>query len=211
MMTSRRARALAAALTVATLALTGCSSSSSEGTSATAAEPTPTPTPTSVIWAGQVCTDFDNVKAGVSALGRNLNYDVTSDRSALDQIDRQLRIQVLAIADGVDRLLQTLTQVPADFGAAAQFANDVTKSGTDAKAAAQEVLARLDAAKSADNVIAAGKEILAALVAAKAAFQAGQTFVTTITDATSSANSELREAFDAAPECQDATASPSVS
>lgn len=210
MITSGPIRALAAALTVATLALAGCSSSS-DGTSATSAEPTPTPTPSSVIWAGQVCTDFANVRAGVAALGRNLNYDVSSDQSALDQIDRQLRIQVLAIADGVDRMLKTLAQVPADFGAAAQFANDVAKSGADAKAAAQEVIARLDAARSADNVIAAGKEILAAIVAAKAAFQAGQTFVSTITDATSSANSELREAFDAAPECQDATASPAAS
>ena len=37
---------------------------------------------------------------------------------------------------------------------------------------------------------------------AKAAFEAGQSFVAAIGDATSTTNAQLREAFDAAPQCQ---------
>ena len=80
------------------------------------------------MWAGEVCVARDGLTAAVGALGRNLSYDVTSDRSALEQIDRQLRIQVLAVADNADRLGQALAGVPVDFEAANDLVVSVTKA-----------------------------------------------------------------------------------
>lgn len=196
----RAARAMAAMAVVALLS-TSCSGGA-EGSGSTSSTPSPTPTPASVLWADDVCVQRDNVKASVSSLGRNLSYDVTADRSALEQIDRQLRLQALAVADATDRLLTTLSGVPVDFVAANDFVEAVTKSGTDARDAATEVSSRLENAMNAGTVIEAGVEMTAAVVAAKAAFEAGQVFVSTLSDATSSANGELQDAFAAAPACQ---------
>ena len=200
---SRTVNSLAAALLLA-LPLAGCSSdsSTSDASASAAASPTPTPTPAPVVWAGEVCVERDNLEASVGALGRNLSYDVTSDVSALDQIDRQLRIQVLAVADAADGLSTALQGVPVDFVAANDFVVSATKAKDDTSEAIAEVGARVDAAGSADNVLTAGAEIAQALVAVKAAFEAGSTLVSGVNEAASGANTELRAAFDAAPACQ---------
>jgi hypothetical protein len=190
---------------MALLALTACGGSDASTASPSSASPTPTPTPTpeSVIWAGAVCEAGDNVKLAVGALGHNLSYDVSSSRSAIEQIDRQLRLQVLSVADAADRMGTAVKAVPVDFTAGTDLANTLAKSGADTKAAVSEVTARLDAAMAADNIVAGAAQAGAAVVAAKAAFEAGQAFVGAITDATSTTNAELRKAFDAAPQCQD--------
>jgi len=141
------------------------------------------------------------VKTSVSALGRNVSYDITADRSALDQIQRQLMIQVLALGEAADALQKTLTQVPVDFIAANDMVVALQKSGTDTKEAANQVGAHLSAATEAGNLLSAVAEVGQAVIAAKAAFEAGQAFVGAIGDATSTTNAELRAAFDAAPEC----------
>ena len=198
----RRAVAAGRALLLA-LGLAACSSSTPSATETSASpSPTPTPTPSSVPWAGTVCVAFADVKASVAALGSNLSYDISSDRSALEQIDRQLRLQVLSVADSADRLNTALQGVPVDFVAANDMVTSLTKTGNDTKEAVEAVTSHLDAATSADNVLAAGAEVAQAVVAGKAAFTAGQAFVGAIGDATSTATGQLKEAFDAAPECQ---------
>ncbi len=61
---------------------------------------------------------------------------------------------------------------------------------------------------NAENVVAGVAEAGKALVAGKAAFEAGTALVGVITDGVSGANEELQAAFDAAPACQDPSASP---
>ena len=199
---SRRALVGAAVLATALLA-TGCSSAEEADSASSSPSPTPTPTPSSVVWAGEVCLARDNLTAAVGALGRNLSYDVTSDRSALEQIDRQLRIQVLSVADAANRVGTALTGVPVDFVAANDLVVSVTKAKDDASEAVDATTASLDAMMSADSILTGVAEAGKALVAAKAAFAAGQALVTTVADATSTATGELGEAFDAAPQCQD--------
>ena len=200
----RRVLVAATALIVA-LVSAGCGSD--EAADATAPSPSPTPTPTSVVWAGQVCEDRDNLSAAVSALGSNLSYDVTSDRSALEQIDRQLRVQVLSVADAANRVGTTLAGAPVDFVAANDLVVSVTKAKDDASEAIDATTASLDAMMSAGDILTGVAEAGKALVGAKAAFEAAQALVTTVTDATSTASGELQEAFDAAPQCQEAPAS----
>lgn len=208
-------RANVARLGVATvllgIALSGCTSSDVATGSSAPPTPTPTPTPSSVVWAGDVCLAFADVKLAVGALGRNLSYDVTADKSALEQIDKQLRLQVLSLADSADRLQATLREVPVDFAAANDMVVTLTKSSTDTKEAVNQVTTHLDAAVNADNVVTGVAEAGQAIVAGKAAFEAGKAFVQGISDATSTASGELKDAFDAAPACQEVTGSPSAS
>jgi hypothetical protein len=64
------------------------------------------------------------------------------------------------------------------------------------------VTTHLDAAGQAGNVVTGAAEVAQAIVAAKAAFEAGTAFVGAISDSTSQAQGKLKEAFDAAPQCQ---------
>ena len=203
---NRRMLMVAAVLATA-LVSSGCGSDGADGAQASSPSPTPTPTPSSVLWAGEVCVARDNLTAAVSALGRNLSYDVTSDRSALEQIDRQLRLQVLSVADAANRVGTTLAAAPVDFVAANDLVMSVTKAKDDASEAVDATTSSLDAMMSASDILTGVAEAGKALVSAKAAFEAGQALVTTVTDATSTAKGELQEAFDAAPQCQDASAS----
>jgi hypothetical protein len=200
----RRGAALAAAMLLGAVALAGCGSddASSAASSAAAPSPSPTPTPAPVVWADGVCAARDNLNAAVSALGRNLSYDVTSDRSALEQIDRQLRIQALSVANAAGELQTAVAAVPVDFQAANDLVVVVDKARTDTTEAVDQVKASLDAMLNSPNVVAGVAEAGRALVAGKAAFEAGQVLVSSVTDAASSANDELQAAFDAAPGCQ---------
>jgi hypothetical protein len=182
--------------------LAGCSSSSEPAASSPSPSPTPTPTPSSVVWAGQVCVERDNLLAAVGALGRNLSYDVTSDRSAIEQMDTQLRLQALSVANAANQLGTALAAVPVDFKAANDLVVSATKAKQDTTDAVDQVKTSIDAAVNADSVLAGVAEAGKALVAAKAAFEAGKALVSTVTDATSSTNAQLQEAFDAAPQCQ---------
>ena len=200
----RRGAALAAAVLLGAVALAGCGSddASSAASSAAAPSPSPTPTPAPIGWADGVCAARDNLNAAVSALGRNLSYDVSSDRSALEQIDRQLRIQALSVANAAGELQTAVAAVPVDFQAANDLVVVVDKARTDTTEAVDQVKASLDAMLNAENVVAGVAEAGRALVAGKAAFEAGQVLVSSVTDAASSANDELQAAFDAAPGCQ---------
>lgn len=204
----RRGVALASVLLLGAAVLAGCGSdeASSSGSSAAAPSPSPTPTPAPVVWADGVCAARDNLNAAVSALGRNLSYDVTSDRSALEQIDRQLRIQALSVANAAGELQTAVAAVPVDFQAANDLVVVVDKARTDTTEAVDQVKASLDAMINAENVVAGVAEAGRALVAGKAAFEAGQVLVSSVTDAASTANDEVRAAFDAAPGCQPSAA-----
>ncbi len=183
--------------------LAGCSSAEpASGPSTTSASPSPSPTPSSVVWANDVCVARDGLGTAVSALGRNLSYDVTSNRSALEQIDRQLRLQVLAVGHNADLLATALKAVPVDFVAANDLVTTVTRSRSDLQESVDAATTHLDAMMASDNVLTGAAEAAQALVAARAAFAAGQTMVGAMTDAASGTNADLRAAFDAAPACQ---------
>jgi hypothetical protein len=191
------------ALALGAAALSGCGSSTTAESTPT---PTPAPTPPSVVWAGAVCTDFARVKTSVGALGHNLTFKTSTDSSLIDQASRQLRIQVLAVADAADHLQTTLRDVPVDFVAANDMVVALTGPSQQTTSAINEVTGHLDAVGSAPNVIAAAGEVGQAIAAAGSAFEAGKQLVSAIGDSTSQAKGQLKEAFDAAPACQAAAA-----
>jgi hypothetical protein len=198
----RRVVAAAAAILLGLAVLTGCGSDDASSAASSAA-PSPTPTPAPIVWAEGVCAARDNLGAAVSALGRNLSYDVTSDRSALEQIDRQLRVQVLSVGNALQVLGTELQAVPVDFQAANDFVVSATKAKDDTSEAVATAQQHLDAMMSADNLLTGVAEAGKALVAGKAAFEAGTTLVGIVRDGVSDAGGELQAAFDAAPGCQE--------
>lgn len=206
-MSGRTRLAAAAAVLAAVALLSGCGSDDATSSASASATPSPSPTPTPapVIWAGEVCVARDGVSAAVGALGRNLSYDVSSDRSALEQIDRQLRIQVLAVGDSLNRLGTALQGVPVDFQAANDFVVDATKAKDSTTEALEATRTNLDSLVNADSVVAGVAAAGAALVSAKAAFEAGSALVTVVSDGVSAKGGELQAAFDAAPQCQAGT------
>jgi len=207
MITRTRGAAAAAAVLAAVAMLSGCGSDEASSSASVSASPSPSPTPTPapVVWAGEVCVARDGVSAAIGALGRNLSYDVSSDRSALEQIDRQLRIQVLAVGDSLSRLGTALQGVPVDFQAANAFVVDATKAKDDTTEALEATRTNLDAMVNADSVVSGVAAAGAALVSAKAAFEAGSALVTVVSDGISTKGGELQAAFDAAPQCQSGT------
>jgi hypothetical protein len=192
-----------AALIIAMAGLSGCGSDdASSSASSSAAVPSPTPTPAPIVWADGVCEARDNLNAAVSALGRNLSYDVSSDRSALEQIDRQLRVQVLSVGNALQVLGTELQAVPVDFQQANDFVVSATKAKDDTSEAVATAQEHLDAMLAADDILTGVAEAGKALVAGKAAFEAGTALVGVVRDGVSGANEEVQAAFAAAPACQ---------
>lgn len=187
----------------ALLTLTACSSGSDATVASASPSPSPTPTPAPIVWADGVCAARDNLGATVGALGRNLNYDVASDRSAIEQIDRQLRIQLLAVGQASSELGAALQAVPVDFQQANDFVVTATKAKDDTTGALDQLRTHLDAMVNADSIVSGVAEAGQALVAAKAAFEAGTALVGVVGDGVSNASGELGAAFDAAPACQE--------
>lgn len=163
---------------------------------------TPSPTPAPVVWAGEVCVARDELTSAVSTLGSNLSYDVTSDRTALEQIDQQLRQQAKAVGDALTGLGVALAGVPVDLKEANDFVVNVTKAKDDTSEAIDATRAHLDAMVNSDNVVAGAAEAAQALAAGKAAYESGSTLVSLVTDGASKAGTQVQAAFDAAPECK---------
>ena len=170
-----RGVALTATALLGLAVLAGCSSDDASSASSSPAAPSPTPTPAPVVWADGVCAARDNLDAAVPVgARRNLSYDVTSDRSALEQIDRQLRVQVLSVANAAGELQTAVAAVPVDFQAANDLVVVVDKARTDTTEAVDQVKASLDAMVNAENIVTGVAEAGKALVAGKAAFVADE-------------------------------------
>ena len=98
--------ALASAL-VLSLSLAACSSEEE------VAEPEPT-IPEEVLWAGSVCTAFDDLLGTVDAVGDDLSYEPTADAEVFDQYVTQLQAQMADVNGAIEELAFTVGQAPVD-------------------------------------------------------------------------------------------------
>lgn len=211
-MTTRMLGALLGAL-LGSVLLAGCSSeggpSSAEGSSASASAPSPTPTePTleeqQIAWAGEVCRTRDRLAERVGDLGRGLEFDRTLDGSLLDQLDRQLRWQVLAVASAANDLGTVLVTAPVDPLQANDWVVEFTERQQALQGAIDRTTGHLDAVGAADGLVDGLVEGGAAIGAATDALVAGQELVSTAQRASEEAQREFAPAFEAAPECASA-------
>ena len=188
--------ALAAALALS-LSLAACSSEEE------VAEPEPEPTiPEEVLWAGSVCTAFDDLMATVDAVGEDLSYEPTADDEVFDQYITQLQAQLADVNGAVEELAFTVGQAPIDYK---ESASNVVNVGTDITAiiaAKDETVVHIEAAMAAESNIDKGLE------AAQAAITGGTTLALTrellagLGDLLSQRKDDLDDAFGQASECQ---------
>jgi len=188
--------ALASAL-VLSLSLAACSSEEE------VAEPEPEPTiPEEVLWAGSVCTAFDDLMATVDAVGEDLSYEPTADAEVFDQYITQLQAQMADVNGAVEELAFTVGQAPIDYK---DSASNVVNFGTDITAiiaAKDETVVHIEAAMAADSNVDKGLE------AAQAAITGGTTLALTrellagLGDLLGQRKDDLDDAFGQASECQ---------
>lgn len=205
-----RMASVALGLTLGSMVLAGCSSddasSASEESSASALAPAPTPTRPSleeqqVSWAGEVCVTRDRLAARVADLGQGLQFDRNLDASLLDQLDRQVRWQVLAVASAANDLGTVLVTAPVDPVQANDWVVEFTERQQALQGAIDRTTGHLDAIGAADGVVDGLVEGGAAIGAATDALVAGQELVSTAQRASEDAQREFGPAFAAAPEC----------
>jgi len=167
------------------------------------AEPEPEPTiPEEVIWAGSVCTAFDDLMATVDAVGEDLSYEPTADDEVFDQYIAQLQAQMADVNGAVEELAFTVGQAPIDYK---DSASNVVNFGTDITAiiaAKDETVVHIEAAMAADSNVDKGLE------AAQAAITGGTTLALTrellagLGDLLGQRKDDLDDAFGQASECQ---------
>lgn len=188
--------ALASAL-VLSLSLAACSSEEE------VAEPEPEPTiPEEVLWAGSVCTAFDDLMATVDAVGEDLSYEPTADDEVFDQYITQLQAQMADVNGAVEELAFTVGQAPIDYKDSASNVVDVGTDITAIIAAKDETVVHIEAAMAADSNVDKGLE------AAQAAITGGTTLALTrellagLGDLLGQRKDDLDDAFGQASECQ---------
>ena len=188
--------ALAAALALS-LSLAACSSEEE------VAEPEPEPTiPEEVLWAGSVCTAFDELMATVDAVGEDLSYEPTADDEVFDQYISQLQAQMATVNGAVEELAFTVGQAPVDYKESASKVVDFGTDITAIVAAKDETVVHIEAAMAAESNIDKGLE------AAQAAITGGTTLALTrellagLGDLLSQRKDDLDDAFGQASECQ---------
>ena len=190
--------ALAAALALS-LSLAACSSEEE------VAEPEPEPDPTipeEVLWAGSVCTAFDDLMATVDAVGEDLSYEPTADDEVFDQYITQLQAQMADVNGAVEELAFTVGQAPIDYKESASNVVNVGKDITAIIAAKDETVVHIEAAMAAESNIDKGLE------AAQAAITGGTTLALTrellagLGDLLSQRKDDLDDAFGQASECE---------
>lgn len=200
-------------LALGSMVLAGCSSedggSGSSEASASTSAPSPTPTRPSleeqqVTWAGEVCVTRDRLAARVADLGQGLEFDRNLDASLLDQLDRQLRWQVLAVASAANDLGTVLVTAPVDPVQANDWVVEFTERQEALQGAIDRTTGHLDALGTADGLVDGLVEGGAAIGAATDALVAGQELVSTAQRASEEAQREFAPAFAAAPECASA-------
>ena len=167
------------------------------------AEPEPEPTiPEEVLWAGSVCTAFDDLLATVDAVGEDLTYEPTADAEVFDQYDTQLQTQMADVNGAVEEVAFTVGQAPIDYK---DSASNVVDFGTDITAiiaAKDETVVHIEAA------MAAGSNVDKGLEAAQAAITGGTTlaltrdFLAGLGDLLGQRKDDLDDAFGQASECQ---------
>ena len=167
------------------------------------AEPKPEPTiPEEVLWAGSVCTAFDDLLATVDAVGDDLSYEPTADAEVFDQYITQLQAQMADVNGAVEELAFTVGQAPVDYK---DSASNVVDFGTDITAivaAKDETVVHIEAAMAADSNVDKGLEAAQAAITGGTTLALTRDFLAGLGDLLGQRKDDLDDAFGQASECQ---------
>ena len=167
------------------------------------AEPEPEPTiPEEVLWAGSVCTAFDDLLATVDAVGEDLTYEPTADAEVFDQYVTQLQTQMADVNGAVEEVAFTVGQAPIDYK---DSASNVVDFGTDITAiiaAKDETVVHIEAAMAAESNVDKGLEAAQAAITGGTTLALTRDFLAGLGDLLSQRKDDLDDAFGQASECQ---------
>ncbi len=186
------------------VAATASAAAGAGGSSSPSSPPTPTPEPTPpiVLWAGDVCEARDVFLASILDVAANLEFDTSDPSSIGEQFQQQIPGQLGGVEAAAAELGTALGGVPLDYIEAAAALTTVNDRVTALNDAKDEALGHVDSARNAGNPVSAGVEWLQAAIAAKATYDAGIAVKDSLSELTDSADGDIKEAFDAAPQCQ---------
>lgn len=169
------------------------------------AEPTPSgPTMEELQteWADEFCRSRQALGDAVSGLGSNLDWEFGTDTSVLDQLDQQIRWQVLAIGSAASDLGMLLTKAPVDPTTANDWVVGITEPAQQAQASVDEVTTNLDAMLSAEGLLDGIGKAGEVITSGAQAVVTGQELLTAVQQTSDAAQEEFAPAFAAAPSCQ---------
>lgn len=186
-----------AAVVLVTTSLAACGSE--EGVAELAPEPT---VPEEVLWAGSVCTAFDDVLVTVDAVGESLVYEPTADDDVLDQYVTQLGAQMADINGAIEELAFTVGQAPIDYEESAwnviNFGGDISAI----VAAKDETVEHIESAMAAESNVDKGLEAAQAAVTGGTTLSLTREFLGGLGDLLNERRGDLDDAFGQATECQ---------
>lgn len=180
--------------------------SASAGSSADASVLTPSSTPSGptleeqrIAWAGDVCVARDRLRGTVTSLGSDL--DVQVGPGMLDDLDRQVRLQLLSVGSAASDLAGVVTQAPVEATEVNDWAVTITEPQQRLQASIDETRGHLDAMAGASGVLEGVGEAGSVITSGAAAVTAGQELLDAIQQVYADAESRFAPAFAAAPEC----------
>lgn len=153
-------------------------------------------------WAGELCTATDALQSQVSGIASSIEIDPSAGLNQLPQIYAQLEGGVAELDAGVDAVESVLRKVPESSPEAVAFATQVQVLVQSARSSGQDALASAEQAVNADNFLSAGVAAAGAVAAAQQARADAGAALELVNGARTGQDSELGEAFAAAPECQ---------
>lgn len=152
-----------------------------------------------VAWAGDVCTARDRLRSRVTSLGSDL--DVSIGPGMLEDLDRQVRLQLLAVGSAANDLVEVVTVAPVEPVELNDWVVTIEGPQQRLQAAVEETRGNLDAMTGAPSVLDSVGAAGSVITSGAEAVQAGQELLDALQQVYADAESRFAPAFAAAPEC----------
>lgn len=181
--------------------------SASEETSSTQSTASGTPAPSGptleeqrIVWAGDVCVARDRLRGTVTSLGSDL--DVQVGPGMLDDLDRQVRLQLLSVGSAANDLGSVLMTAPVEATEVNDWVVTLQEPQERLQSAIDDTRGHLDAMTGASSVLEGVGEAGSVITSGAAAVGAGQDLLDAVQQVYADAETRFGPAFAAAPECR---------
>lgn len=178
-----------------------------EQATSTQTAPSGSPTPSGptleeqrIAWAGDVCVARDRLRGTVTSLGSDL--DVQVGPGMLDDLDRQVRLQLLSVGAAANDLGAALMTAPIEVTEVNDWVVTLQEPQERLQSAIDDTRGHLDAMTGASNVLEGVGEAGSVITSGAAAVGAGQDLLDAVQQVYAEAETRFGPAFAAAPECR---------
>lgn len=152
-----------------------------------------------IAWAGDVCVARDRFRGTVTSLGSDL--DVQIGPGMLDDLDRQVRLQLLSVGSAANDLAGVVMAAPVEVTEVNDWVATITEPQQRLQAAIDDTRGHLDAMTGASSLLEGVGEAGSVITSGATAVSAGQELLDALQGVYAAAESRFAPAFAAAPEC----------